>query len=124
MKTEISFWGTEGGWTQIWASENGFFCSDDVTWGVRAGALGDGDTIDTALGTSVTVNDVLLADNGTELQITEATAALTVGGTPALNDVLIFEIFRNVGGTDDMPEDAWLFGIKIQYLENQEVAEW
>jgi len=101
-----------------WSSATGSTTADTVEWGIKAGALGDGDAIDTALGTAVTISDALLADNGTDLQLSSATAAMTVGGTPVLGDLVTFEIYRNTDGTDDMVEDAWLMGIMIQYKES------
>jgi hypothetical protein len=49
--------------------------------------------------------------------ISAATPAVTIGGSPALGDLVHFKISRNVGGTDDMTEDAWLFGVLIQISE-------
>ena len=40
--------------------------------------------------------------------------AVTIGGTPAVNDICYFRIFRDVSDSnDDMTEDARLIGIKI-----------
>lgn len=107
-----------------WSSATGSTAGDTVEWGIMAGALSDNDAIDATLGTPVTISDTLLADNGGDLQITSATAVLTIGGTPVLGDQIQFEVYRNTDGTDDMAEDAWLFGIEIQYLVDQAVAGW
>jgi hypothetical protein len=107
-----------------WSSDTGSTTGDTVEWGIKAGALSDNDTIDAALGTAQVKSDTLLADNGTNLQISEATPALTIGGTPALSDELIFEIYRNTDGTDNMAEDAWLFGVTLQYTKTGVVAAW
>jgi predicted porin len=82
---------------------------------LKAGALSDSDAIDAALGTGQVISDALLADDGADLQLSGATPAITVGGTPALGDLIVFEAYRNVSGTDDMTEDAWLFEVVIQY---------
>ena len=81
-------------------------------------AEGDSDTIDTATGGSQTVSDTLLANNGADRQLTAATSALTISGEPALADMIHCKVSRNVGGTDDMTEDAWLYGVWIQYRES------
>ncbi len=107
-----------------WSSATGSTANDTVEWAIKAGALSNSDVIDTALGTPQVISDVLLADNGTDLQITAVTPALTIGGTPAKNDLLIFEIYRNTDGTDDMAEDAWLFGCTIQYKNSGTVVSW
>lgn len=106
-----------------WSSATGSTTGDKVSWAIKAGALSSDDAIDAALGTAQAVEGTLLADNGTDLQATAATPALTVGGTPALGDLTTFEVFRDTDGsvattTDDMTEDAWLLGVRIQYLTN------
>jgi hypothetical protein len=84
-----------------WSSATGSTAGDTVEWAIKAGALSNSDAIDAALGTPQVISDALLADNGTDLQTTSATPALTVGGTPTKNDLLIFEVYRNTDGTDD-----------------------
>jgi hypothetical protein len=108
----------------IWASATSSTAGDTVEWGIRAAAVSNDDALDTSWGTAVTVSDTLLADNGTDQQTTAATGALTVGGTPALGDLIFFDVYRNTDGTDDMTEDAWLIGIVVQYLSNQVPAGW
>lgn len=97
---------------------------DTVEWELAAGALSDDDAIDAALGTSQIISDTVLAGKDADLHISGATPALTVGGTPALGDLLHFKISRNVSGTDDMTEDAWLFGAFIQIKKTQTVSAW
>jgi|APSaa5957512622_1039677.scaffolds.fasta_scaffold42319_2 hypothetical protein len=107
-----------------WSSATSSTTGDTVEWGIKAGALANDDAIDQALGTPQVITDALLADNGTDLQITSATPALTIVGTPALGEIIAFEIYRNTDGTDDMAEDAWLFGCLIQYKLTNTVAAW
>jgi hypothetical protein len=108
----------------FWSSASGSTAGDTVEWEIAAGALSDNDAIDAALGTAQVISDALLADNGGDLQVSGATPAITVGGTPALGDMIHFKVSRNVGGTDDMTEDAWLFGCWIQYKVANTVAAW
>ncbi len=108
-----------------WSSATSSTSGDTVEWGLKAGALADSDAIDTALGTPQVITDTLLANNGTDLQISSATPAITIAGTPALGELTTFEAYRNTDGTDDMTEDAWLFGIAIQYKKlSTAVAIW
>ena len=107
-----------------WSSATGSSVADTVEWEISAGALADSTAIDTALGTAQVKSDAVLAANGGDLQITGATPAITVGGSPALGNLIHFKISRNVGGTDDMTEDAWLFGVVIQYTISNTVAAW
>ena len=108
----------------FWSSATGSTAGDTVEWEILAGALSNDEAIDAALGTAQVISDALLANNGTDLQVSGATPAITVGGTPALGDLVHFKISRNVAGTDDMTEDAWLFGVAIQLLSDQSVAAW
>lgn len=107
-----------------WSSATGSTSGDTVEWGIKAGALSDNDAIDAALGTPQVISDALLANNGTDLQTTPATPALTVGGTPVLGDLIVFELYRNTDGSDTMTEDAWLFGLTIQYKKTGTVSAW
>jgi hypothetical protein len=108
----------------LWSSDTGSTAGDTVEFGIKAGALSDNDTIDAALGAAQVITDTLLADNGTKLQITAATPAITVGGSPALGDMTVFEVYRNTDGTDDMAEDAWLMGVELQITRSGTVAGW
>lgn len=107
-----------------WSSASGSTAGDTVEWGLKANALGDNSAIDAALGTPQIVSDTLLGSSGTKMQVTPATPAITVGGSASLNNLIVFEIYRNTDGTDNMAEDAWLFGLNIQYQRNQTVAAW
>ena len=107
-----------------WSSATGSTAGDTVEWGIKAGALSDSDAIDAALGTPQVISDALLAADGADLQISAATPALTVAGNPALNDLILFEVYRNTDGGDDMAEDAFLFGCLIQYKKTVYAASW
>jgi len=107
-----------------WSSATGSTAGDTVEWAIKAGALSDSDAIDAALGTAQVISDALLADNGADLQISAATPALTIAGTPALGDMIVFEVYRNTDGVDDMAEDAWLMGVLIQYKKTVYAASW
>lgn len=108
----------------FWSSDTGSSVNDTVEWGIKAGALSDSDAIDAALGTPQVISDALLADNGADLQLSAATGALTIAGTPAVNVIIVFEIYRNTDGTDNMAEDAFLFGCLIQYKKTRYAASW
>jgi hypothetical protein len=108
----------------FWSSASGSTAGDTVEWEIQGGALSNDDALDAALGTAQVISDTLLANNGTDLQVSGATPAITVGGSPALGDLVHFKVSRNVGGTDDMTEDAWLFGAAIQYLCTNAVTAW
>jgi len=108
----------------LWTSDTGSTTGDTVEWAIKAGVLSDGDVIDTALGTAQVISDILLADDGTNLQLSTATPTITVSGIPTLSDMVVFEVYRNTDGTDDLAEDAWLNGVWVQYRVNNSVSVW
>ncbi len=98
-----------------WDAATGASASDTVEWGVAGGSYANDDAIDAALGTPVTINDVVIAVG--DLHVSPASGSMTIAGTPALGDLCVFEVTRQVAGTDDMAEDAKLLGVAIQYKE-------
>jgi len=106
-----------------WDAAAGASAADLVSWGIRAGAYNNDDPIDAALGTQVVVDDVVIAVG--DLHITPVSGAITVGGTLALDNLVVVQVVRNVAGNDDMVEDAKFLGLKIQYLElTTEPIQW
>ncbi len=98
-----------------------------VGWLVSAGAVGDADTVDRALGAAVTVADNVLAGLHAAEHVSAASTALTVGGVPQVGDRLQLKIVRDAGyavGGDAMPVAARLLGVEIQYTISGAVAAW
>lgn len=93
----------------IWKADSG---SGTVQWTLAGRAYGDGDDLDQAQGTAGAVNDTLTAAE--KAQISDATAAITIAGTPAANKPVIFTVGRDVS-EDDLAVDARLLGIEISY---------
>ena len=95
-----------------------------MTWGLSATAKANSDAIDAAFGASVDTDDVMITVG--DVHIGPASAAVTVAGTPALEDLTWFEVTRVVGDAqDDMTEDAKFLGVMIQYKKlNIEAAAW
>lgn len=91
-----------------WTATTG---SGTVTWGLQGLALSDDDAIDTAFGTAQTVTDTLLATG--DLHRSSATAAITIAGTPAEGDWVVFQVYRDVA--DTLTGDARLIGVKLFY---------
>jgi len=85
----------------------------DCIFGLQGVACGDSDTIDVAYGTAVNVTD---AGIGTveDQQVTAESSAVTIAGSPAVDQQTYFQIFRdaNAGG-DTYTGVARLLGIKI-----------
>lgn len=98
--------------TFLWSSN--IAGTNAVQWGITAVALSDGDAIDVAFGTAQTVYDSQLGQAWLH-QSTE-TGALTIAGTPAAGDVVIFQVFRNAAdGGDTLAGDARLHGVTLFY---------
>jgi hypothetical protein len=87
-----------------------------VRWRVLAYAFSDDDTMTG----SISFGDVGVTDVGgttSDLYISPETSALTVGGTPAENDLVGFRIGRSAAdGADTLAVDAYLIGVKIFYI--------
>jgi len=90
----------------------------DCIWGLQGVSVGDGDTIDVAFGTAITVTD---AGIGTveDQQVAAESSAVTIAGSPAENQQTYFQFFRdaNAGG-DTFTGVARLLGIKIFFTTN------
>jgi len=87
--------------------------TDGVAWGLQGVVASDGDTIDVAYGTAVVVTDDAQS-TAEDLYVTAESAAITIAGTPADDDMAFFRVFRDVSdANDDMTEDALLIGIKF-----------
>jgi len=88
-----------------------------VVWGVSAVALSDGDAGDTAFGTAQTSTDT----GGTTSTIYHgpATAAITIGNTPAEGDTVVIQVSRNpADASDTMAVDAFFLGLLIRVTTN------
>lgn len=97
---------------------------DTVEWELGGVAVSNDDAIDAAIGTTQVISDAVLAGKDGDLHISGATPAITIGGTPALGDLIHLKVSRNVGGTDNMTEDAWFFGVLLQITVNTAVSAW
>jgi hypothetical protein len=94
-----------------WTASSG---SGAVIWGIQGRAFADDDALDTAFGTAQTVTDTLLAAD--DMHITSATSAITLGGTPAANTPIQFQIYRDAdAGGDTLAVDARLLGVEIVF---------
>lgn len=85
-----------------------------VKWGIRAVAFANDDALDTAFGTEQEVADT--GGTTSDVYISDETSALTVAGSPAAEELVCFEVYRDpVDGSDTLAVDAYLIGVKIHY---------
>ncbi len=99
----------------VWHAPGG---TGNVVWAIQAVALSDDDVLDTAFGTAATVTDAVTAV--TDVMRSAATGAMTVAGSPANNDLVKFQIYRDAdNGSDTLNAiDARLLGINLILTTN------
>ena len=98
---------------QVFWSSNA--SSDGCSWGLQGVAVGDNDTIDVAYGSAVVVDDSALGAVE-EICVSPESGAVTIAGSPAVDQLCYFRIFRDVSdGNDTMAADGRLHGIKVFY---------
>lgn len=86
----------------------------DVVWTLAGLARSNDDPLDTAFGTAVSVTDTLLATN--DEHHTAETGSITIGGVPAEDDRIIFQVSRDADAVGDtLTADAKLLAVKIIY---------
>jgi hypothetical protein len=88
-----------------------------VVFGLAGVAMSDSDPWDVAFGTAQTSTDT----GGTtdDVFVGPESAAITIAGTPAVGDIVQFQINRTVAdGSDTMAVDARLIGVKVLFTIN------
>ena len=88
---------------------------ESVTYGISARAYADGDALDQALSTEVTVTDDWSARDST--QQSPWSAQISPAGSPAAGQRVLFKITRK-SGSDSLTGDADMLGLVIQYKES------
>jgi hypothetical protein len=98
----------------IWYGPGG---TGNVVWGIQAVALSDDDVLDTAFGTAQTVTDGVTAT--TDVMHSAFTSAITIAGTPAERDLVVFQVYRDAdNGSDTLASDAKLLAVVLQFTMN------
>lgn len=95
----------------VWTAAN----TGNVVWATRAVAVGDDDVMNASFGTAQSVTDGVTAAD--DMMQSAATSAVTIAGTPAENDLVVFEVYRDAAnGSDTCTVDAKLIGVLINYV--------
>lgn len=85
-----------------------------VVWALEAVALSDDDAGDAAFGTAQQVSDTGGTTN--DVYVTAATSAITIAGTPAAEDWVVFQVKRvPADASDTMAIDARLHGVTLYF---------
>lgn len=96
-------------WTNASATSGG------VSWGLQGVSLSNSDAIDTAFGTAVVTDDAQVG-TAKDVHISAESSAITIGGSPAADDLTCFQVYRDISDSNDtLNEDALLLGIKLFY---------
>jgi hypothetical protein len=95
-------------WTATGTSTNGVV-------GAQGRSYADLETIDQAYGAEQIATDAHSA-TALQVQLSPATAAITIGGTPAAGELVMWRVSRNVAdGGDTLAVDAMLLGVMVNY---------
>ncbi len=85
-----------------------------VVWALEAVALSDDDAGDAAFGTAQQIADTGGTTN--DVYVTSATSAITIAGSPAAEDWVVFQVKRVPSdGSDTMAIDARLHGVTLYF---------
>ena len=88
-----------------------------VAWGIRAQAVSNDDAMDAAWGSTYYATDT--GGTTADLYVTDETVAITIAGTPAEGDLVLFDVLRETAaGSDTMAVDAHLIAVHIYYTIN------
>ena len=108
----------------FWSTTNAIANQTNV-WAIDATAVSEDDPLDGNWGTEQIIRDKVTAAN--DLMLSDATPALTIGGTPAAGDLIWFRVKRLGGHADDAMSNgqAKLLGVYLQFKESTtEPAIW
>ena len=85
-----------------------------VVFNLAGYAFGDDDAGDAAFGTAQQIADTGGTTN--DIYISGATPAVTLGGTPAASELVVFRVGRvATDGSDTLAVDAKLLGVMVTY---------
>lgn len=88
-----------------------------VVWSLSAVAVSDDDGLDASFGTAQTSTDTGGTTN--DVYVSPASSAITIAGSPAEQDYVVFQISRAVAnGSDTMAVDARLHGVTLNFTTN------
>jgi hypothetical protein len=106
------------GWNEGTLTYQVYWCSsatdtDGVVWGLQAMAISDNEALNGTFGAAIEVTDNAQSA-ANELLTAAESAALTVNGTPAVGDLVLFRLYRDPAhASDTHAEDARLIQMKL-----------
>lgn len=94
--------------TPYWTASAGT-AAQTCIFALSGAAISNDDVLNTAQGTPQTSSDALIATG--DLHIGPESSAITIGGTPAEGDLVVFNVARDIG--DTLAADARLIGVML-----------
>jgi hypothetical protein len=95
----------------VWGNDSG---AGNAVWGIQGAAISDTDALDSAFGAARSVTQAGSVGN---LIRSAETAAITIGNTPTVNDVVKFQVFRDAANSlDTLTATAHLYGVALFYI--------
>ena len=109
-------------WDNGTVSFQAFFTADSTNtgttaWGLAGISFADNDLINTTFDTAVVATAKAHSGTANDMNVSNESNAITIKGSPSANEMVYFEIHRDVG-TDSLTADAKLLGIKLFYTTN------
>jgi hypothetical protein len=93
--------------------------TNSAVFGLQGMALSDNDLLDTTYGTAQEVTDAGLGTTIYKTHISAESAAITIGGTPADEDLVHLRFYRDsANASDTLAASVELIGIKLYYTTN------
>lgn len=102
--TAIAYWTNDAGLT-----------TETLRWTIAGVAISNDDALNATFGTAEDITDTWIAQG--DLHISPESDAITIGGTPAAADLVMFQVGRDVS-EDNLTGDARLIGIKLIWSSN------
>jgi hypothetical protein len=94
-----------------WGAASG---AGDAIWGIQGVCIGDSVALDSAFGSAVEVTDTLVAT--ADLQVSAATGAITLAGTPVADKWTVIQLYRKAAdGSDTLTTNARMVEVLLTY---------
>jgi len=94
--------------------------SDKVNWTIAGLAVGESESLATAVGTASNANDVWSTGETVDELLVSAGDAMTLAGTPVAEEFVLFYVTRDADDAtnDTCTADARLISVKLEYTKN------
>lgn len=97
-----------------WTNDAGL-TTETVRFTLAGVAISNDDLLNATFGTAVNITDTWIAQ--ADLHISDESGLITIGGTPAIADLVMFQLARDVS-EDNLTGDARVLGVKLFWTAN------